>query len=158
VILLNLGGKVKGDSVVAEHADWITCSSFQLGASRAISLSGGGKDRETSKPNVSEVVLTKSSDIASTELFSQALSGKSLGKAEIHFLQTADDKMQVYLIYELTDAIVSSFTLSSGGDRPMESISLNFTQILMTYNQFSGTEVTPGAAKGWDLMESKRLP
>ena len=44
------------------------------------------------------------------------------------------------------------------GDRPMESISINFTQILMTYNAFSGTEVTPGSPKGWDLMESKRLP
>jgi len=158
VILLNLGGKVKGDCNVAEHKDWITCSSFQLGVSRAISLSGGGKDRETSKPNITEAVLTKSTDISSTELFSQSLSGKSLGKAEVHFLQTSDDKMQVYMIYELTDAIVSSYSQSSGGDRPMESFTLNFTQITQTYNAFSGTEVTPGSPKGWDLIESKRLP
>jgi type VI secretion system secreted protein Hcp len=104
------------------------------------------------------VVISKSTDIASTELFVQACCGKSLGKAEIHFIQTADEKMQTYLIYELTDAIVSSYSQSSGGDRPTESISLNFTQIMQTYNAFSGTEVTPGAAKGWDLMESKRLP
>lgn len=158
MILLNLAGKVKGDSKIEGHTDWITCDSCQMGAARAISFSGGGADRETSKPSVSEIVITKSSDIASTELFSQALSGKSLGKAEIHFLQTNDDKMQVYLTLELTDTIVSSYSMSSGGDRPTESFSLNFTQILHTYNAFSGNEVTAGSPKGWDLMASKRLP
>ena len=158
MILMNLAGKIKGDCTLADHKDWITCDSFQIGANRAISFSGGGADRETSKPSITEAVITKSTDMASTELFVQAICGKSLGKAEIHFVQTADEKMQTYLIYELEDAIVSSYHQSSGGDRPTESISLNFTKITQTYNAFSGSQVTPGTAKGWDLMASKRLP
>jgi type VI secretion system secreted protein Hcp len=158
MILLNLAGKIKGDCKVDGHDGWITCDSFQIGVGRAISISGGGQDRETSKPSISEATVTKSTDIASTELFVQACAGKELGKAEVHFIQVADEKMQTYLIYELEGAIVSSYSQSSGGDRPMESISLNFTKITQTYNAFSGKEVSAGSPKGWDLIASKRIP
>lgn len=84
----------------------------------------------------------------------QSICGKSLGKAEIHFVQTggADKKEQVYLKIELTDAIVSSYSASSGGDRPSESISLNFTQVSYQYDAFSGNDIITGTPKKWDLM------
>lgn len=153
MILLKFATAINGDSVVAGHEKWITISSLQMGVGRAISVSGGGADRETSNPSFSEVTLTKSTDIASADLFMQAVCGKSLGKAELHFLQTggADKKQQVYLKIELTDAIVSSYSASSGGDRPSESFSLNFTQISYQYDAFSGDKVTTGTAKIWDL-------
>lgn len=154
MILLKFATAINGDSIVAGHEQWITISSVQLGVGRAISVSGGGKDRETSNPSFSEVTLTKSTDIASADLFMQSVCGKSLGKAEIHFVQTggADKKQQVYLKIELTDAIVSSYSASSGGDRPSESFSLNFTQISYQYDAFSGDNITTGTAKKWDLM------
>lgn len=154
MILLKFATAINGDSIVAGHDKWITISSLQLGVGRAISVSGGGKDRETSNPSFSELTLTKSTDVASADLFMQAICGKSLGKAEIHFVQTggADKKEQVYLKVELTDAIVSSYSASSGGDRPSESFSLNFTQISYQYDAFSGDTVLTGTAKKWDLM------
>jgi type VI secretion system secreted protein Hcp len=159
MILLNFATAIKGDSVVEGHTDWITIDSFQMGAGRSISSSGGGKDRETSNPSISEVTLTKSMDQASTDLFIQAICGKSLGKATIDFIQTGgtDAKDQIFLQYELTDAIISSYSVSSGGDRPSESIAINFTQIFMKYNAFSGTTVTAGSKKGWDLMKNQYL-
>jgi type VI secretion system secreted protein Hcp len=155
-ILLKFATAINGDSVIDGHEKWITLSSLQFGVGRAISVSGGGADRETSNPSFSEVTLTKSTDIASADLFMQAVCGKSLGKAEIHFIQTggADKKQQVYLKIELTDAIVSSYSASSGGDRPSESISLNFTQISYQYDAFSGDKVTTGTAKKWDLAKN----
>ena len=149
MILLKFATAINGDSVVDGHEKWITIQSLQFGVGRAITTSGGGADRETSNPSFSEVTLTKSTDIASADLFMQAVCGKSLGKAELHFIQTggADKKQQVYLKIELTDAIVSSYSASSGGERPSESISLNFTQI-------SGDNVTTGTAKKWDLSKN----
>lgn len=156
MILLKFATAINGDSIVDGHEKWITISSLQLGVGRSISTSGGGADRETSNPSFSELTLTKSTDISSADLFMQAVCGKSLGKAEIHFLQTggADKKQQVYMKIELTDAIVSSYSASSGGDRPSESISLNFTQISYQYDAFSGDKVTTGTAKKWDLTKN----
>lgn len=156
MILLKFATAINGDSIVDGHEKWITISSLQLGVGRAISVSGGGADRETSNPSFSEVTLTKSTDVASADLFMQAVCGKSLGKAEIHFVQTggADKKQQVYMKVELTDAIVSSYSASSGGDRPSESFSLNFTQISYQYDAFSGDKVTTGTAKKWDLTKN----
>lgn len=156
MILLKFATPINGDSVVAGHEKWITCASMQMGVGRAISASGGGADRETSNPSFSELTISKSTDIASADLFMQAVCGKSLGKAEIHFLQTggADKKQQVYLKIELTDAIVSSYSASSGGDRPSESFSINFTQISYQYDAFSGDKVTTGTPKKWDLVKN----
>jgi type VI secretion system secreted protein Hcp len=90
------------------------------------------------------------------DLFMQAVCGMSLGKAEIHFLQTggADKKQQVYLKIELEDAIVSSYSTSSGGDRPSESLSINFVKISYQYDAFSGDKITTGTPKKWDLVKN----
>lgn len=156
MILLKFATPINGDSIIDGHDKWITISSLQLGVGRAISVSGGGADRETSNPSFSELTLTKTTDIASADLFMQATCGKSLGKAEIHFVQTggADKKQQVYLKIELSDAIVSSYSASSGGDRPSESFSINFTQISYQYDAFSGDKITTGTAKKWDLTKN----
>jgi type VI secretion system secreted protein Hcp len=156
MILLKFATEIKGDSTITGHDNWINIQSFQLGVGRAISSSGGGKDRDTSSPSFSEVTLTKQSDVASADLFMQAVCGKSLGKAEIHFVQTSgSDAAQVYLKYELEDAIVSSYSISSGGERPTESFSLNFTKITKQYDAFSGDKKSTGTPKKWDLMANK---
>ena len=157
MILLNFETQIKGDSTVAKHDKWITCDSAQLGVGRSITASGGGGDRDTSNPSFSEITITKSTDTASADLFMQAVCGKSLGKAEIHFLQTGGEGVQgqVYLKYELSDAIVSSYSMSSEGERPKESVSINFTKISKQYDGFSGDIITTGTPKKWDLMKNE---
>ncbi len=155
MILLKFGTEIKGDSVVEDHVGWITVDSFQMGVGRGISSSGGGKDRDVSNPSFSEVTITKSTDAASTSLFAQAAYGKALGLATLHFIQIGGDKLQVFLKYELTDAIISGYSVSSGGDRPSESLSLNFTKIAVQYDAFSGDTVTAGKPAGFDLMANK---
>jgi len=157
MILLKFETQIKGDSTVTGHTDWITIDSLQMGVGRAITMSGGGKDRDTSTPSFSEITLTKSTDMASADLFMQAVCGKSLGKAEIHFIQTGgvDAAEQVFLKIELSEAIISSYSASSGGDRPQESFSINFTEISYQYDAFSGDKVTTGTAKKWNLKTNK---
>ena len=158
MILLKFATEIKGDSTIKNHENWININSFQLGVGRAITSSGGGKDRDTSSPSFSEVTLTKQTDIASSDLFMQAVCGKSLGKAEIHFVQTDGDAAdQVYLKYELDEAIISNYSLSSSGERPQESFSINFTKITKQYDAFSGDKKTTGTPKKWDLMANKKF-
>ena len=157
MILLKFATEIKGESTVANHIGWITINSMQFGVGRGVSSVGGGGDRETSNPSFSEVTLSKSLDIASTALMMQATCGKSLGKAEIHWIQTggAGTNGQTYLKLELTDVIVSAYSSNSGGDRPDESFSLNFTQISYQYDKFDGDTVTAGTPQKWDLEKGE---
>jgi len=160
MILLKFETAIDGDSTVNGHEKWITCDSFQFGVGRAITSSGGGQDRETSNPSFSEVSITKSMDKASVELMMQAAGGKSLGKCEIHFLQTGgtDTKGQVYLKYELGEAIISSYSTSSGGERPNESIAISYTTCSTEYSVFKdGKSVETIAMQGWDLEKNEKV-
>lgn len=160
MILLKFATEIKGDSTVTGHTDWITLDSLSMGVGRAISQSGGGKDRDTSNPSFSEVTIAKSMDVASVDLWMQAICGKSLGTATIHFIQTggSDAKGQVYLEIELADAIISSYSQGSGGDRPHENISINFNEIKMKYNSFGeGEAPITGAFKGWSVKANETV-
>lgn len=160
MIVLDFQGKIKGDAQTEGHTNWITVDSFQLGVGRAISLSGTGVDRDTSTPSFSEATISKSTDISSTELFAQATYGKKLcDKAQVKWLQTSGtDAAQCYLEYELHEPIVSSYSMSSGGERPSESLAINFTKIVMKFTQFKdGGETVQADPKGWDLKTGKQF-
>lgn len=138
-IYMNYDG-IQGDVTESGHTKWIEVSSFQWGVGRGISSPvGGSEDRESSAPSVSEVTVTKDNDVASVKLLNEALQGE--GKTvKFDFCRTEKSKLQVYLQLTLTNAMVSGFSTSSGGDRPTESVSLNFTKVEY--------KVTPMAAAG----------
>ena len=158
MILLQFKGDViKGESVEPDHKDWISVDSLQLGVGRSISTTGRGGDRDTSNPSFSEVTISRSTDKASPDLFNQAVHGVSLGEAKIHFLQVgANDKTQTYLEFTLGEPIISSYSISSGGDRPTESFSINFVKIHKKYTAFSkGAKAGEQPEFKWDLATNK---
>ena len=53
-------------------------------------------------------------------------------KVQIKMTTTTQKAVETFLTYELTDCGVSSFSQSSGGDAPTESLSLNFVKIMVT--------------------------
>jgi type VI secretion system secreted protein Hcp len=126
---------VKGDVTAAGHEAWIELNSFQWGTGRGItSPLGGSKDREASAPSISEIVVTKASDNASANLIRESLWGEGK-KVKIDFCKTDKEKFEPYYQYELENTLISGYSVSSGGDRPTESLSLNFTKV--TFNDIS---------------------
>lgn len=120
---------IKGDVTEDGHKGWIEVNSFQWGVGRGISSpTGASADRESSAPSVSEITLSKPSDSASPKLLNEALQGE--GKTVlIDFCKTDKGKLEVYTTYTLTNCMISGYSVSSGGDRPSESLSLNFTKV-----------------------------
>lgn len=119
---------VKGDVTAEGYADHMEVNSLQWGVGRGIgSPLGGSKDREASAPSISEVVLTKVMDQSSTQLLRDSLWGEGK-KVEIKLVKTDKDKLEIYAEYILEETMLSGYSISSGGDRPTESISLNFTK------------------------------
>jgi type VI secretion system secreted protein Hcp len=128
-------GDIKGEVAVNGFAGDIQLNSFQWGVGRGIS--GNGAGREASVPSVSEIVVTKVLDSTSVALTQEALIGEPTS-AEIDFAKPVRGVMQTYYKITLSDALISGYSMNSGGDRPTESLSLNFTKITFVSTPRSG--------------------
>ncbi len=127
-------GAINGETTQVTHKQWIEINSLQFGVGRGISSGvGGGSKREATAPSVSEITLTKTFDISSPLLLKEALGGKAV-EVKIELTQTDNSGKHVaYQKYVLTNTLISGYSISSGGDRPSESLSLNFTKIDSEY-------------------------
>ena len=107
-------------------------SSCQFGVGRGVTSVSKNANREAGSPNVSEITVTKTFDESSVNTFNAALFGKGV-QVVISFTKTSQDGKadQVYMTFTLDNTIISGYSLSSGGDLPSESFSLNFTKIEM---------------------------
>ncbi len=146
-----------GEVTAAGHEGWIECSSLQWGVGRGIIMqTGASKDREASSPSISEVTVTKLMDETTPYFFTEACVGKSK-KVEIHLVKTGDT-LESYMEYTLSDCMVSGYSVSTGGDRPSESISLNFTKVEMKYIPFDDKHAAMAPIPaGYDLKTAKMV-
>ena len=154
-IFMNYDG-ITGDVTSAGHEQWIEISSFQWGVGRGItSASSAGSDREATTPSVSEIVVTKITDSASTNLMRASLGLAPAGEGKtvkIDFCKTNTDSPEPYVQFELENTLVSGWSMSSGGDRPMESLTLNFTKITYCNTDMKSANDTGSPDRAmWDL-------
>jgi len=113
-----------------KYKDWIELESCQFGSPRHGTSAGGrATNRENSAPAISEIVVTKLQDSASSQLFRLSLEGEGK-KTTIVFVK---ENNVPYLELELENMLISNYSVSghrgSSGLRPLESLSLNFTKI-----------------------------
>jgi len=141
---------IDGNVTEVDHKKWIECSSFQFGCGRSISgtAPGATMNREASLCSISEIVVTKPADEASQALLREATIGTVPGKTvKIEMTTTGQgNKPVVFQQYELENTMISGFSVSSGGDTPTESVSLNFTKISYSIKP-RGEDASAGAAK-----------
>ncbi len=121
--------KIKGNVTEEGHKGWIEVHSFNWGVGRGIgSPVGAAANREASAPSVSEITVSKAMDASSFALLQEALTGVGV-PVTIDFCLTDGKKLRTYAQYKLENSLVSGYSVSSGGDRPQESLSINFTKI-----------------------------
>src|SRR5688572_6845368 len=95
-------GSIKGPVTTDGFKDWIELQSFQWGVGRAIGTAArGSTSREHSEPSISEIVVTKLTDIASPKLFLDAVAGKLDSKVEVKFTTTTKGKVETFLTYKM---------------------------------------------------------
>ena len=137
-IYVQVGKKdeIKGNVSAKGHENWIECDSFQFGVGRAIPMFVGKQtEREASNPSISEVTLSKNMEDSSPYLFQEALKGEGK-QVTIHVTKTGGKQLESVVEYVLGDAMLSGYSVSSGGDVPSESFSLAYTKIEMKYIQW----------------------
>ena len=140
-----------------KHKGWIILDSCQLGVNRHISSPTGGS--EARNPAVSEIVVTKNLDMATTNLCKMSLWGEPRN-VTIDFVKDTKkvtNQAAPYVSIELENTLITSYSVSGAGGgsnvRTMETLSLNFTKI--TYSTTpSSASTDPDAVKGkalWNL-------
>lgn len=127
-------GAMKGEVTAEGYKDWVELSSFQWGVGRGIASGvGGGSKREASAPSVSEITVSKTLDAFSPSALKEAIGGEGV-QVKIDLTRTDGKGNHIaYQKYILEGVMISGYSLSSGGDRPSESLSLNFTKFDSEY-------------------------
>jgi type VI secretion system secreted protein Hcp len=151
-------GSINGAVTTEGFSKWIELNSFQWGVSRSIGTAArGSTTREHSEPSLGEVTVTKLTDVATPKLLLDAVAGKLDNKVTIKLTTTTKGKVETFLTYEMENTGLSHYSLSSGGDAPMESLSLNFTKISETFIGMDPSIAGSPETVGYDLTQMKTV-
>jgi type VI secretion system secreted protein Hcp len=150
-------GALDGEVTAVGYEKWIELHSFQWGVGRGISAgAGGASKREASAPSISEITVSKTMDSFSPLALKEAIGGKGV-TVKIDLTRTdAAGKHVAFEKYVLDGTMISGYSISSGGDRPSESISLNFTKVDSEYIKIDDKFATvPTGHVVYDLTHAK---
>ena len=153
--LLAISG-VKGSSTLDGHKDEIECLAWSFNLAQNCSMHKSGRERTISNPQFSDITITKESDISSTELFRLCATAKEIDKIVLTVERKADGENKSHIKIEMEKVILSHYSISNGGERPVETICLNYVKIKMEYHHQSADGKVSGKTDfGYDLATNK---
>lgn len=149
---------VTGNCTADGYEGHIPCLSVQFGLSRGISMEPGRcSNRESTRPNISEITITKEADSSCTSLFKDGVSGNQGTTCTIKFVRTGTEKVEEFMSYTLENCMISSYSISCDAESaPYETISFSFTKILVNYNDSDASNAGGSPQRvGYDLEKAK---
>ena len=149
-------GKIAGDATETGFTNWINIMQFnwgpQGGVDRTIRTeTGRAQNREHAQPHLKDIEITKEFDHSTGLLLKELCSVPKAKTAKIAFVRTDPDGTidAAYLVYTLTDAMLSGVNLNNqeaqgqhGADRPVETWTINFTEIAIDVKQLDQANVS----------------
>ncbi len=148
-VFLELPG-VQGESTVAGFEKQIELNSFQLGLSNPVQM---GTEKVKGKPSFSEITVTKRLDKSSPTLMLRTANMAALPFARVRVTKPSATGESAVVRYCFTNVQVTSFSLASQGDLPVESISLSYGTIVQSYTQQASAGVKEDVfTSGWDVI------
>jgi type VI secretion system secreted protein Hcp len=156
-VLLMKINDIKGESQMDGFAEQIELLSYSHSVVMQVTSDVSNTERTSGKPNHQDFTVTKYLDAASPPLNQYCCEGKSLGQVVITCGRNDSGKIYPLIVYTLDDAVVSSISVGGGGgDKPTETVTLNYTKIQWEYKSQKptvGEKGTVGAT--WDLKTNK---
>jgi type VI secretion system secreted protein Hcp len=150
---------VKGETLDQAHADMIECLSFNWGASN-LGTAGTGHGAGAGAVMKRDLSITKYVDKASNVLAQACAAGTHFQTATLYLRKPSGDKPLDYLQYELGGPIfIAGYNISGdSGVIPVETIDINFTSLMITYNQQADTGGGSGPANlGWHFGKAAKM-
>jgi type VI secretion system secreted protein Hcp len=151
------GVKIDGESTLKGFEKFIEVMSYSHGVSNPIQSTTSNTGRTTGRPNFQELSVSKNLDATTPLLNYYCALAKNLGTTRLHLVRqdaTADGKDANaidYMVYEMTDTMISSVSVGGGGGIPTETFSLNFSKLTWTYKRQKPDTGVPGqVVQFWD--------
>ncbi|HTR76748.1 MAG TPA: type VI secretion system tube protein Hcp [Gemmatimonadaceae bacterium] len=157
-MFLKLDG-IDGESTDSKHKNEIEISSFSWGASNPTSIGSATGGIGAGKVHLSDLNITTGMNKASPKLFLACSSGQHIATGTLSVRKAGGTQLD-YLTYTLTEVLVSSYNTSGGGgsDTPMESISLAFAKIEMSYApQGADGKLGSPVKVGWNVTTNVKV-
>jgi type VI secretion system secreted protein Hcp len=147
---------INGDSTDANHKNEIDITSWGWGLSQSggFQSSTGGSGAGIAKVNAQDISIVKNIDSATTALQHACCAGVHIDSAVVTLTKAAGSSPLDYYVLTLTNVMVSSHSLSSGGDESVtEHVTLNFAQFQVAYQtqDAQGAGSAAGNA-GWNFQ------
>jgi type VI secretion system secreted protein Hcp len=154
------GPDVKGESLDKVHNGKIECLSFSWSEFNqgTAGFGGGAGAGAVVKQDLS---ISKYVDQSSNVLFQACAAGTHYKGATLYVRKSGGDKQLDYLQYRLGGVVfISRYDICGGNSDPVpvETIHINFTTLMMTYNQQAMTGSGNGAADmGFDYGATAKM-
>ena len=146
---------IPGESLDSKHKDEIEVLSWSWGESHQGAVSPGG-GAGTGKVAMTDLQVTTLISRASPLLLLACASGKHVKSAILSGRKAGKGQLE-YLTFSLSDVLVSSYqTGASEAEAPLDSISLSFSKIEVSYTpQKPDGSPAPAVRAGWDVKANK---
>ncbi len=152
VIMMKIEG-VPGTSQVTGYAEQIELMSYSHGVSQQVTGDVSNTERTSGRPIHQDFHVTKYLDKASPLLNQKCCEATNLKTVTITIGRNDAGAVIPLIIYTMEGVIISSVSVGGGGgDKPVESLSLNYASIKWDYtaqNEESGEAGT--VSGGWDV-------
>jgi type VI secretion system secreted protein Hcp len=150
-------GECPGESEDAKHKGEIELLSVSLGAVQPGS-SSIGSGQGTTKVDFQDVSCMSYVGKHTPKLLLHCANGKPIGDGVLTVRKAGGDQLE-YMVFEMKNVLVSSWTVSQGGDGlATESFSLNFDKVHLTVKTQDEKGGMKGQVKaGWDLKGNQEF-
>ena len=148
---------IKGQSSLKGFAEKIEILSFSHGVAMQVTGDPSNSERTSGRPNHQDLTLSKYVDVASCPIIAACNAATNLKTVTLTVGRNdTDGTLLPYLVMTMDNAIVSSVSTSGGGDRPMETVTLNYSKIKWDFTEQKpdvGKKGNNGAV--WDLATNQ---
>lgn len=152
VIMLSITD-VPGTSQITGYEAQIEVLSYSHGVSQQVTGDVTNTERTSGRPMHQDFHLTKYLDKSTPLLNQKCCEATNLGQVIVTIGRNDAGSVIPLIIYTMEDCIISSVSVGGGGgDKPVESLSLNYASIKWDYTAQSEESCESGTVSvGWDV-------
>lgn len=130
VIIMDMGSEVQGESSLKDYERKMELLSFSHGVAMQITGDLSNTERTSGKPNHQDMTVTKYLDAASPVLNQSCCEGKGFPQVDIVIGRNDGGKVIEMMRYTMKNVLISSISVGGGGgDKPVETVTLNYHDI-----------------------------
>ena len=156
VIILDMGPDVKGEATQKGFEGKMELLSFSHGVAMQITGDISNTERTSGKPSHQDLTVTKYLDAASPVLNQACCEGKEFPQVVLSIGRNDDGGVSELMRYTLRGVIISSISIGGGGgDKPVETLTLNYNKIEWNYTPQRPEQGREKSVEGkWDLGQN----